>query len=67
MIITVPEEEILPVAQAICRDLVRQVGEDIPIWENKLYRESPVLCDGDGPIAGYRRWCMQFYLPVVGG
>jgi len=49
------------VAQAICRDLVQQVGEDIPIWENKLYRENPVLCDGDGPIAAYRRWCMQFY------
>jgi phenylpropionate dioxygenase-like ring-hydroxylating dioxygenase large terminal subunit len=49
------------VARAICRDLEKQVGEDIPIWENKRYQRSPVLCDGDGPIAGYRRWCMQFY------
>lgn len=48
-------------AQAICRDLEKQVGEDIPIWENKRYHGSPVLCDGDGPIADYRRWCLQFY------
>ena len=40
---------------------MQQVGEDIPIWENKLYRDNPVLCDGDGPIAAYRRWCLQFY------
>lgn len=33
---------------------------DFPIWENKLYREHPVLCDGDGPIADYRRWAGQF-------
>lgn len=49
------------VARAICRDLDKQVGEDIPIWENKLYRANPALCDGDGPIAEYRRWCLQFY------
>ncbi|MCA9503597.1 MAG: Rieske 2Fe-2S domain-containing protein [Myxococcales bacterium] len=49
------------IARAICRDLERQVGEDIPIWEHKRYLKRPVLCDGDGPIADYRRWCLQFY------
>lgn len=49
------------VANAICKDLEKQVGEDIPIWENKRYQRKPVLCDGDGPIADYRRWCLQFY------
>lgn len=49
------------VARAICRDLEKQVNEDIPIWENKLYRPRPILCDGDGPIAEYRSWCAQFY------
>lgn len=49
------------VARAICRDLEKQVNEDIPIWENKMYRERPILCDGDGPIPAYRRWCAQFY------
>jgi 3-ketosteroid 9alpha-monooxygenase subunit A len=35
--------------------------DDIQIWENKLYREQPVLCDGDGPITQLRRWYSQFY------
>jgi 3-ketosteroid 9alpha-monooxygenase subunit A len=37
--------------------------DDIQIWENKLYREQPVLCDGDGPISQARRWYRQFYVP----
>ena len=36
--------------------------DDIRIWENKLYRDLPVLCDGDGPITQLRRWYRQFYL-----
>lgn len=35
--------------------------DDIRIWENKLYRETPVFCDGDGPIGQLRRWYRQFY------
>jgi 3-ketosteroid 9alpha-monooxygenase subunit A len=35
--------------------------DDIRIWENKLYRDVPVLCDGDGPITQLRRWYRQFY------
>jgi 3-ketosteroid 9alpha-monooxygenase subunit A len=35
--------------------------DDMRIWENKLYREVPVLCDGDGPITQLRRWYRQFY------
>lgn len=34
---------------------------DFPIWANKRYRARPVLCDGDGPIAEYRRWAARFY------
>ena len=36
--------------------------DDIRIWENKLYRDVPVLCDGDGPITQLRRWYRQFYV-----
>ena len=28
---------------------------------NKVQYEKPLLCDGDGPIALFRRWCTQFY------
>lgn len=38
-----------------------QFGQDIPIWERKLYLTRPLLCDGDGAIAGFRRWATQFY------
>ncbi len=42
-------------------EVVRQLKQDIPIWENKIYLDSPALCDGDGPIAKYRKWFEQFY------
>jgi len=51
------------VGAALIRDIEKQMSEDIPIWENKVYQPRPVLCDGDGPIAAFRRWCQQFYGP----
>ena len=36
-------------------------GQDVEIWKDKVYREDPILCDGDGPIAKYRKWFSQFY------
>jgi 3-ketosteroid 9alpha-monooxygenase subunit A len=42
-------------------ELINQVENDIPIWEHKVYLESPTLCDGDGPIHQYRKWFRQFY------
>ncbi len=42
-------------------DNVRTFEQDFPIWENKCYRERPLLCDGDGPIPEFRRWAAQFY------
>ena len=37
--------------------------QDVQIWENKIYLDKPVLCDGDGPIGEFRRWYAQFYSP----
>ena len=37
--------------------------EDVRIWENKTYHDTPVLCAGDGPIGKLRRWYAQFYEP----
>jgi nitrite reductase/ring-hydroxylating ferredoxin subunit len=53
------------VGGAIIDDIVKQMGEDIPIWENKVFRPRPVLCDGDGPIGPFRSWCRQFYSEVA--
>jgi 3-ketosteroid 9alpha-monooxygenase subunit A len=40
-------------------------GQDVEIWKDKVYREDPILCDGDGPINKLRRWYEQFYLPYT--
>lgn len=48
-------------ADAIVEEISRQVEQDIPIWEHKIYRPEPILCDGDGPINQYRKWFRQFY------
>ncbi|MDO8863047.1 Rieske 2Fe-2S domain-containing protein [Haliea sp. E1-2-M8] len=46
---------------AIIRDICKQLDEDKPIWEHKIFRAQPVLCDSDGPIARFRKWYSQFY------
>lgn len=47
--------------KAAIDEAMRQVQQDIPIWENKRYIERPPLCDGDGPIPRFREWASQFY------
>jgi len=49
------------VARAFIDEFKRQLAQDIPIWANKRYEPRPILCDGDGPIAQFRRWAQQFY------
>ncbi len=55
------EKTALGVGAAIIKDLEKQMGEDIPIWENKKYYTKPLLCDGDGKFGVYRRWMRQFF------
>ena len=38
-----------------------QFTQDVPIWENKIYRDRPMLTKSDGPVTQYRRWFRQFY------
>jgi phenylpropionate dioxygenase-like ring-hydroxylating dioxygenase large terminal subunit len=49
------------VGKAFIKEVSRQFEQDIPIWEHKTYFDHPVLCDGDGPIGLFRKWCRQFY------
>jgi len=42
-------------------EIERQLGQDIPIWENKVYVNPPLVVEGDGPIGIFRRWTKQFY------
>ena len=35
--------------------------QDIPIWENKIYRPLPVLTKSEAGIIAHRNWSKQFY------
>lgn len=48
-------------ADAYVKNLQVGFAEDIEVWEHKLWRDRPTLCDGDGPIGALRRWYRQFY------
>jgi hypothetical protein len=53
------------IQSAKCRSAARKArcwlsSKTYPIWENKRYRGTPVLCDGDGEISRYRVWVKQF-------
>jgi nitrite reductase/ring-hydroxylating ferredoxin subunit len=37
------------------------VSQDLPIWENKIYKDPPVLRPMERGVTEHRRWCRQFY------
>lgn len=49
------------VGKAFIREVSRQLEEDIPVWENKVFVHPPVLCEGDGPVGLFRKWIKQFF------
>ncbi len=51
----------LRVTMARIRDLVKQVQQDIPIWNSKIYMERPLLVKGDGPMLAYREQYAKYY------
>jgi 3-ketosteroid 9alpha-monooxygenase subunit A len=55
------KERTMGFAEKYAENLKLGFHQDIAIWENKKYREVPVLCDGDGPIMKLRQWYAQFY------
>jgi nitrite reductase/ring-hydroxylating ferredoxin subunit len=52
--------------KAFIKEVVRQLEQDIEIWEHKVFLENPILCDGDGPIGDMRRYFEQFYAKADG-
>jgi 3-ketosteroid 9alpha-monooxygenase subunit A len=51
---------------AFIREIERQLEQDIPVWENKIYLDRPLIVKEDGPIGLFRTWARQFY-PESGG
>jgi 3-ketosteroid 9alpha-monooxygenase subunit A len=43
------------------QNMTEGVRQDLHIWENKIYRPRPLLCDGDRFLGEFRRWARQFY------
>lgn len=52
------------IGKAFMAEISRQLEQDIPIWENKIYIDQPLICKGDGPIGAFRVWSKQFYPPA---
>jgi nitrite reductase/ring-hydroxylating ferredoxin subunit len=47
------------------RDFCNQIEQDIPIWENKIYRDRPQLARGEGAITEFRAWARQSYEEAI--
>jgi hypothetical protein len=53
--------EISRLGQGFVRDFMKQIEQDLPIWEHKVYRPRPSLATGEGPIMEFRRWAEHSY------
>lgn len=49
------------IASSLESTIVRGFDEDHAIHEHRIYIARPPLSAGDGPIAAFRRWTLQFY------
>jgi len=43
---------------------VNDYNLDVPIWSNKIYRETPQLAEPEKDFGRFRRWYRQFYSTV---
>ena len=43
------------------RDFCKQIEQDIPIWEAKIYRTRPALAPGESAIGTFRNWAELSY------
>ena len=47
--------------EQIAEQFALGVSQDVPIWENKIYRPRPMLTKGEAGIIAHRNWAEQFY------
>ena len=53
------------VGEAFANEVIKQLIEDQPVWENKAHLVRPALADTDGPVMKFRKWASQFYADPV--
>lgn len=52
------------VSRILLRELVLDVMKDAAIWQYQRFRAKPIFGQGDGDVARFRRYCIQFYPPM---
>jgi nitrite reductase/ring-hydroxylating ferredoxin subunit len=60
-IFTAPKANGDDAAEQAADSFAEGVSQDIPIWENKIYRDPPVVTKTEKLILEHRRWARQFY------
>ena len=60
-IFTAPKANGEDAARKAAESFCAGVSQDIPIWENKVYRDPPIITKTEKLILEHRRWCQQFY------
>ena len=55
--VSLGEDAVMKAADSFCEG----VSQDLPIWENKIYKEPPVLRPSEKDVSDQRRWARQFY------
>jgi nitrite reductase/ring-hydroxylating ferredoxin subunit len=60
-VFTAPKANGEGAAQAAADGFAAGVSQDIPIWENKIYKDPPVITKTERLILEHRRWSRQFY------
>jgi hypothetical protein len=53
--------EMTRMGMGFVRDFCKQIEQDIPIWESKIYRGRPALARGESAITTFRNWAEQSY------
>ena len=48
-------------ARAIIKDVNKQLDQDKVVWDRQQYQPNAIICQGDGPIAQFRRYYARFY------
>ena len=56
------DQHVANIAKAFVSSVTSEVGQDIPIWENKRYQPAPALASSEKPIMQFRQWFKQFYV-----
>ena len=54
------------VAKAIIRDICKQFDQDKVVWDRMKYEPNALICEGDGPIAQFRKFYARYYVSEGG-